>query len=67
MGVLLRSLKLCLTSEGQQAVLAVIICLLALQMFLDSTAALQVSQGSMLRQWSFCCYNLMQCSLLMLQ
>ena len=43
MGILLRSLKLCLTSEGQQAVLAAIICLLVLQISIDSTAALQVS------------------------
>lgn len=39
----MRSLKLCLTSEGQQAVLAAMICLLVLQIFLDSTAALQVT------------------------
>ena len=42
MGVLLRSLRLCLTSEGQQAVLAAIICLLVLHIFPDSAAALQV-------------------------
>ncbi|KAL3160718.1 hypothetical protein ABBQ32_010628 [Trebouxia sp. C0010 RCD-2024] len=41
MGVLLRSLKLCLTSEGQQAVLAAVICLLVLQDFLDRAPALQ--------------------------
>lgn len=50
MAVLVRSLRLCLTSEGQQAVLAAIICLLVLQTFLDSTAALQVSQTSTPRQ-----------------
>lgn len=43
MGVLLRSLKLCLTSEGQQAVLAAVICLLVLQDFLDRAPALQVT------------------------
>lgn len=42
MGVLLRSLKFCLTSEGQQAVLAAVICLLVLQAFLDRAPALQV-------------------------
>lgn len=38
----MRSLRFCLTSEGQQAVLAAIICLLVLQAFLDRTPALQV-------------------------
>ncbi|KAL0024544.1 hypothetical protein WJX79_004679 [Trebouxia sp. C0005] len=38
---LLRCLRFCLTSEGQQAVLAAVICLVALQIFADDTAALQ--------------------------
>ena len=51
MGVLLRSLKFCLTSEGQQAVLAAVICLLVLQAFLDRTPALQV-RASVLAPYS---------------
>lgn len=41
--VLVRCLKYCLRSEGQQAVLAAVICLVALQVFADDTLALQVS------------------------
>ena len=44
MSTLLRCLKFCLTSEGQQAVLAAVICLVALQIFVDDAAALQVNQ-----------------------
>ena len=42
MSTLLRCLRFCLTSEGQQAVLAAVICLVALQIFADDAAALQV-------------------------
>ncbi|KAL0048380.1 hypothetical protein WJX82_001955 [Trebouxia sp. C0006] len=41
MSTLLRCLRFCLTSEGQQAVLAAVICLVALQVFADDAAALQ--------------------------
>ena len=48
MGVLVRYLRFCLTSEGQQAVLAAIISLVALEIFVDDTVALEVTPQSVL-------------------
>lgn len=42
MAVLVRSMRYCLTSEGEQAVVTAVIALLALQVFVDGTVAVQV-------------------------
>ena len=42
MTVLIRSMRYCLTSEGEQAVITAVISLLALNVFVDGTAAVQV-------------------------
>lgn len=43
MAVLVRSMRYCLTSEGEQAVVTAVISLLALNVFVDGTIAVQVS------------------------
>ena len=42
MVVLVRSMRYCLTSEGEQAVVTAIISLLALNVFVDGSSAFQV-------------------------
>lgn len=48
MEVLVRSMRVCLTSEGEQAVVTAVISLLALDIFLDSGAALQARAHTLL-------------------
>lgn len=53
MTVLIRSMRYCLTSEGEQAVITAVISLLALNVFVDGTAAVQVIPALLLAQQPF--------------